>query len=101
MNEVVACVLALLETDASVGMAVNIGSTEEISILDLAARVIEKTGSTSRVTLVPYDEAYPKDFEDMQRRVPDVTRLLALTGMAPTAGIGEILDRILGSAPAV
>ncbi len=101
VNEVVACVLALLETDASVGMAVNIGSTEEISILDLAARVIEKTGSTSRVTLVPYDEAYPKDFEDMQRRVPDVTRLLALTGMAPTAGIGEILDRILGSAPAV
>jgi len=101
VNEVVACVLALLETDASVGMAVNIGSTEEISILDLAARVIEKTGSTSRVTLVPYDEAYPKDFEDMQRRVPDVTRLLALTGIAPTAGIGEILDRILGSAPAV
>lgn len=95
--EVVNCILALLEISDSVGLAVNIGSTEEISIMDLAGLVREKTGSRSEIRLVPYDEAYPKDFEDMQRRVPDVTRLRGLVGFAPGAGIAEIIDRILAS----
>lgn len=95
--EVVDCILALLETPDSAGLAVNIGSTEEISIMDLAGLVRQKTGSASEIRLVPYDEAYPKDFEDMQRRVPDVSRLLGLVGFAPGAGIAEIIDRILAS----
>lgn len=97
VDEVVSCIIALLATDRSIGLAVNIGSTQEISILDLAATVKARTGSVSEIRIVPYDEAYPKDFEDMQRRVPDVRRLKELTGMAPCAGIEEIIDRILAS----
>lgn len=99
--EVVECILALLDRPSSVGMAVNIGSTDEISILDLARIVREKTGSSSEIVIVPYDEAYPKDFEDMQRRVPDISRLMGLIGFSPQAGIGEIIDRILASEPPV
>ncbi|MDM7993009.1 MAG: GDP-mannose 4,6-dehydratase [Candidatus Fermentibacter sp.] len=95
--EVVDCIVALMETRDSAGLAVNIGSTEEISIMDLAGLVRQKTGSASEIRLVPYDEAYPKDFEDMQRRVPDVSRLRGLVGIAPGAGIAEIIDRILSS----
>jgi UDP-glucose 4-epimerase len=99
VDEVVTCILALVENRGSTGLAINIGSTQEISILDLARKVIGRTGSGSEIVLVPYDEAYPKDFEDMQRRIPDVTRLLELTGFAPRASIDEILDRILESGP--
>lgn len=95
--EVVDCILSLLENPSSTGLAVNVGSTDEISILDLAHIVREKTGSKSEIAIVPYDEAYPKDFEDMQRRVPDITRLKGLIGFSPQAGIGEIIDRILAS----
>lgn len=99
--EVVECILTLLDTPSSIGLAVNIGSTDEISILDLARIVREKTGSSSETVIVPYDEAYPKDFEDMQRRVPDISRLMGLIGFSPQAGIGEIIDRILASEPPV
>jgi UDP-glucose 4-epimerase len=99
VDEVVSCILALVDNRDSIGVAVNIGSTQEITILDLARKVREKTGSQSEIVLVPYDEAYPKDFEDMQRRIPDVTRLLGLTGYVPQAGIDEILDRILAMPP--
>ncbi len=102
VDEIVDCTLALLECPASIGLAVNIGSTDEISILELARLVRRKTGSSSEIVIVPYDEAYPKDFEDMNRRVPDLTRLRSLIGSAPRAGIGEIIDRILehGVSPA-
>jgi len=99
VDEVVSCMLALIGSADSTGLAVNIGSTEEITILDLARKVRERTGSSSEIVLIPYDEAYPKDFEDMQRRIPDVSRLLELIGFAPRAGIDEILDRILASTP--
>lgn len=99
VDEVVTCILALVENRDSTGLAVNIGSTQEITIHDLARKVIDRTGSRSEIVLVPYDEAYPKDFEDMQRRIPDVSRLVGLTGFAPQAGIDEILDRILASSP--
>lgn len=95
VDEVVACILALVETPGALGLAVNIGSTQEISIVDLAGKVRARSRSSSEIVTIPYDEAYPKDFEDMQRRVPDVSRLLELTGLAPSAGIDEIIDRIL------
>jgi UDP-glucose 4-epimerase len=95
VGEVVDCILALHWSEDALGLAVNIGSTGEISILDLARKVRERTRSSSEIRIVPYDEAYPKDFEDMNRRVPDVTRLRSLVGTSPSAPIELIIDRIL------
>jgi UDP-glucose 4-epimerase len=100
VHEVISCILALIDNRDSIGLAVNIGSTEEITIHDLAQKVKDRTGSESEIILVPYDEAYPKDFEDMLRRIPDVARLRSLAGFVPEAGIDEILDSILAAGPA-
>lgn len=79
--DAVAAVLALLDCPAATGRVVNVGATEEVSILDLAKRVIAATGGTARIAMVPYERAFPQGgFEDMRRRVPDVTRLRELTG---------------------
>ena len=72
--------LRLLDNRRAVGSVFNIGSTEEITILELAKTIVEKTGSNSEIHLVPYDEAYQEGFEDMHRRVPDVSKIEALTG---------------------
>jgi UDP-glucose 4-epimerase len=95
VTEVVECALALMESPEAVGKVVNIGSTEEITILELARRVREISGSSSDILMVPYDEAYPADFEDMQRRVPDVSRLSGITGMCPSASIDTIIRQII------
>ena len=95
VDEVVRCIVNVLSTPEATGKAVNIGSTAEITILELARRVVDITGSGSEIIKVPYDEAYPRDFEDMRRRVPDITRLVELTGYAPSAGIDEIIRSVV------
>jgi UDP-glucose 4-epimerase len=71
---------------------VNIGGTEEVSIVRLAERIKEKVRSSSEITLLPYSEVYPQDFEDMQRRVPSTDKLKQLIGYAPRIGLEQILD---------
>lgn len=93
--EVVRCIIALMETPEAVGKVVNIGSTQEITILELGRRVLEITGSSSPLQLTPYDKAYPGDFEDMQRRVPDVSLLRSLVGFVPGAPVEEIIRSIV------
>ena len=95
VHEVVTCVRALLDCPEAIGAAVNIGSVEEVPILKLAELVREAADSSSEIVMIPYDEAFPKDFEDMNRRVPDVTRLRQLTGFAPQAGIAEIIEEVI------
>ena len=95
VGEVVNCAMALMESPEAVGRVVNVGSTEEITILELARRVREISGSSSEIVMVPYEEAYPADFEDMQRRVPDVSRLKQLTGLSPTASIDQIINEVI------
>jgi UDP-glucose 4-epimerase len=95
VHDVVDCIIALMDTDDSIGLAVNIGSTEEITIMHLAERVKSLSGSTSDIILVPYEEAYTKDFEDMQRRMPDLSRLVSIIGTRPSAGIDEIISTII------
>ena len=73
------------------GLGIQRGSTEEITILELAKAIIEKTGSSSEIQLVPYDEAYPEGFEDMRRRVPDVSKIEALTAWRPRHTLQDIL----------
>lgn len=94
--EIVEAIADLTVNPDAVGRVINIGATQEISILDLARRVREISGSRSEIKLIPYDEAYPSDFEDMRRRVPDVSLLRSLAGRVPEAGINTIIREILG-----
>ncbi len=93
--EVVDAIVALVENPEAIGKVINIGSTQEISIGDLAKKVREVSGSNSEIRFISYEEAYPDDFEDMRRRAPDVTLLKSLTGSYPKADIEEIIGKIL------
>ncbi|WP_329083748.1 MULTISPECIES: NAD-dependent epimerase/dehydratase family protein [unclassified Streptosporangium] len=96
--DIVDALLRLLDEDAAVGETFNIGSTDEVSIMELAKLIIEFTGSTSGVDLIPYSQAYEQGFEDMTRRVPDTTKLRALTGWAPRRCLDQILTEIIREA---
>jgi UDP-glucose 4-epimerase len=91
VKDVVNAMRQLLDHPGAVGEVFNVGSTEEISILGLAERIIEVTESRSQIDLVPYEEAYGSGFEDMQRRVPDTTKIRDLTGWQPTRTLTDIL----------
>jgi nucleoside-diphosphate-sugar epimerase len=96
--DVVDALLRLLDEDGAIGQTFNVGSSEEISIGRLAEMVIARTASKSKVQLIPYDEAYGPGFEDMQRRVPDTTKLRALTGWAPKYSLSDILTDAIAEA---
>lgn len=96
--DVVQAILGLIATPGSIGEAFNIGASEEISILDLAHEIVRVTGSRSDVVLVPYEQAYGKGFEDMQRRVPDTGKIRALTGWLPQRTLGDILRETVAEA---
>ncbi|WP_228641965.1 NAD(P)-dependent oxidoreductase [Microtetraspora sp. AC03309] len=100
VEDVVRALLLLLDHDDAVGNTYNIGVGDEVSILELAKLISELTGSTSRVDLIPYAEAYELGFEDMTRRVPDTTKLRALTGWAPVRTLDDILRAIIDEARA-
>ena len=93
--DVVDALVALMEHEEARGRVFNIGGTEEIAMLGLAERIVDRAGSDSTVRLVPYDEAYEEGFEDMQRRVPDTTRARELIGFVPTHDLDAIIDAVL------
>lgn len=95
VREVVECVTQLMETPAAAGQVFNIGSDFPVSVRDLAQMVIERTGSQAGLAFLPYSDAYGHDFEDVRRRVPDLTRLLQTIGRKPGMPLGEILDDII------
>jgi UDP-glucose 4-epimerase len=95
VGDVVTALIKLVEEPRAVGEVFNIGNTEEISMLDLAQRVKTVTKSRSQIVLIPYDQAYEAGFEDMARRVPDLGKIHALVGYAPTVGLDEILDKVI------
>jgi UDP-glucose 4-epimerase len=88
-------ILALANHPDASGRAYNLGGVEEISMEELARRVIEAVGSTSKIRYVPYDEAYEEGFEDMQRRVPDTTRARELVGFVPRVSLDDILRMVV------
>lgn len=92
VRDTVEAVTRLIDAQAF-GEVINIGSTQEISIEDLALLVRERLGSRSRILYTPYDHAYSSGYEDMQRRVPSVAKLCALTGFRPQITLPEIIDR--------
>ena len=79
----------------AVGQVFNIGSNEELSILELAERVKELTNSDSEIVFVPYDDAYEEGFEDMPRRVPDTSKVRDLVGLSPQLALDGILRSVI------
>jgi UDP-glucose 4-epimerase len=97
VGDVVRAMVALINEPRAIGQVFNIGNGAEISIGDLAARIKKMTGSQSPIVKIPYDQAYEAGFEDMPRRVPDISRLRALIGYEPEVELDEILTRVIAS----
>jgi UDP-glucose 4-epimerase len=95
VEDVIESIVKLMESPQAIGEVVNVGGVEEISIFDLANKVKQKVGSTSEIKLVPYDEVYPRDFEDMQRRVPSTEKLAQLIGNAPIKELDKIIQDVI------
>ena len=95
VSDVVGGLVALSEHPEAFGKVFNLGGTEEISIGDLAERIIELAGSDSEVEYIPYDAAYEEGFEDMVRRVPNVDRARQLVGFEPSVGLDDIIRSVI------
>lgn len=95
VGDVVSGMVRLCDHPEAFGKVFNLGGNEEVSIRELAERIISLAGSTSKLDFIPYDVAYEEGFEDMQRRVPDVTRAANLVGFAPSVGLDEIIRLVI------
>ena len=95
VSDTVRALLLLLECDEAIGGAFNVGSSEEVPIIELAGRVIERSSSGSRVRLVPYEDAYSEGFEELGRRKPDTTALERVTGWHPSRSLDETIDDVI------
>ena len=95
--DTVDALIALLDHPAAVGDVFNVGAPFELSINDLARMVIDRTASSSRISHIPYDEAYEEGFEDMERRVPDISKIRTLTGWEPALGLDRIVEDVIES----
>ena len=95
VGDVVGAFVKLMEHPGAVGQVFNIGSNEEVSILEVARRVKELTNSKSEIVFVPYDEAYEEGFEDMPRRVPDISKVRGLVGFEPRERLDGILQKVI------
>jgi len=95
VGDVVRALIALIDEPKAVGQVFNIGNGREITIGDLAEKVKKLTDSQSEIVRIPYDQAYEAGFEDMPRRVPDITKISALVGYRPTVELDEILNRVI------
>jgi UDP-glucose 4-epimerase len=93
VSDIIAWLLLLANDDRAVGQVFNLGNPQEITINDLARRVIAVSGSSSAIRHIPYDEAYEEGFEDMERRIPDISKVHSLTGYRPIVD----LDTALGA----
>ena len=95
VGDVVRAMLGLIDEPRAVGQVFNIGNGQEITIGDLAARIKTLTQSASAIVQVPYEQAYEAGFEDMPRRVPDISKVRSLVGYEPTVELDEILQRVI------
>jgi UDP-glucose 4-epimerase len=95
VHDVVPALVALICTDRAIGRAVNLGSSEQVTIGDLAKRIIAATGSGSAIEQTSYLDAYGSGYEDMQRRVPNCDLAAGLVGFAATRSLDEIIDAVI------
>ena len=95
VSDVVGALMKLIENPHAVGEVYNVGSTQEVSILQLAERIKALTNSRSAIRFLSYDQAYEAGFEDMQRRVPNIGKIQQLIGYQPTFTLDEILQSVI------
>lgn len=95
VSDVIDGLIGLIGHPKAVGQIFNIGSQEEVTMLDLAQRIVQRTGSRSKITFVPYNIAYPDGFEDMQRRVPCLSKIHELTGYKSKINLDGIIDSVV------
>jgi len=94
VGDAIRALLLVIDSDKAIGEVFNIGNNQQISIMDLAKKVINITGSNSEIRKIPYSEAYPEGFEDMQRRVPDISKIKNTLGWSPEIGLDQIIRDI-------
>jgi UDP-glucose 4-epimerase len=94
VEDAVRAVLALAADDSTIGDYFNIGGVGETTMKQLAEKVIERTQSQSKLVNIPFDQAYGPGFEDMQRRVPDISKIKAKLGWSPTHTLDSIIDSV-------
>jgi UDP-glucose 4-epimerase len=97
VEDAVRAVLSLTDTDSTIGDYFNVGGTGEVTIKQLGEKIIERTNSTSIIKNISYSDAYPAGFEDMQRRVPDITKIKNSIGWKPTHTLDSIIDSVAAS----
>jgi len=95
VGDVVKALVGLADHPGAVGEVFNIGGGREITMNELALLVKEKTASSSDIVHIPYDQAYEKGFEDMPRRVPDITKISRLLGWRPAVDVEQIVERVI------
>ncbi|MEQ1758277.1 MAG: GDP-mannose 4,6-dehydratase [Vicinamibacterales bacterium] len=95
VGDVVEALVRLVNEPKAIGEVFNVGNTGEVTILELAQRVKTATASASPVHLIPYDQAYEAGFEDMPRRVPDISKIQALVGYEPKLTLDDIIERVV------
>jgi UDP-glucose 4-epimerase len=95
VHDVVRALVALLDHPGAVGEVFNVGARNEVSISELAELVLTATGCTSPIVRIPYDEAYEEGFEDMERRVPDTSKVETLTGWRPERRLRQVIDDVV------
>jgi UDP-glucose 4-epimerase len=100
VGDVVEEMIALIQHPGAVGEVFNVGHTKEISIRDLASLVKQLTDSESEIVFVPFEEAYEEGFEDMSRRLPDISKVERLIGYQPSVDLPQILNRVIEHATA-
>jgi UDP-glucose 4-epimerase len=94
IEDAVRALLLVIDSDEAIGQVFNIGNNQQISIMELANKVIEVTGSSSRIEQIPYEKAYTAGFEDMQRRVPDISKIKQVLGWEPKINLDQIIKDI-------
>ena len=97
VEDAVRAVITLSETDSTIGDYFNVGGVGETTVKELATKIIERTNSKSILKHIPYTEAYPAGFEDMQRRVPDITKIKKTIDWQPTHALDSIIDSVAAS----
>jgi len=95
VSDVVRGLIGLMNAPAATGNVFNVGNNQEISIRELAEKIIARCHSSSQVQLVPFEAAYDENFEDLARRVPDLSKIGAVLGYAPRMGIDEIISGVV------
>lgn len=95
VDDAVDALLIVMASEQAIGQVFNVGNNQQVSIEGLAQKIIEITGSKSKITKIPYSQAYPEGFEDMQKRVPDISKIKNVLGWSPQKGLDQIIKDVV------